>query len=758
MGSAVPGRPPQIQTMFSSNSKKSSPPITSPPKPGDSGQSSSQASDISSNQGTSVGSCQVSSASAQDVLQQDGSVVHQPWQQQNTDLKLVSNETAVKTSTSASFSNITARDGENTVSTLTDMVSLEDCMLPSLPCPAKPLLKPSTLKDTCYILPENKVFVDKILPASDSMLTQSAAYPLDYFIGLHSLISAPTAHYPAYTPNYCGARLPLQHTGLKIPRWRYHLTGYEGAEIIQYLQYGFPLGLSDNPPPTLVSTLRNHGSSYQYFTHLDEFFSTVLERCEIAGPCSVPPFEEVHISPLMSAVKKPSSRRAVFDASFGEYSLNNGTPTDVYLNHTFSYDFPKVEDFKRYVLECGPGCYIYKRDLSRYYLQLPVDPVEYPLLCFIWRKYLFFFVALMFGLRHAGLQGQKVTTAVTWAHRRLGLEAEPPALYNSLNYSDDIGGCETTLERATEAFEKLGNLFADLGLRESTSKAHPPSTLMPYLGIMFNTITMRMSIPPEKVAEVREDISLWVKKSSASKKLLQQLLGKLLWVSKCVRFSRGFIGRLLSQLQQMHNLPDNKKVKLTEGSRKDIAWWERYLRRFNGVEMLYQTDPLGLSLDQLLETNALVNCGDAQMSGGGSYFGTEYWSRPFPAWLQGEGVPIHLKEFWVVVVSAWLWGEQWQGHMVYVFCDNTAVVQVLDKEKPRDPRMLDLLREFLYIVCTRKFTPIFRRIGTKENSTADYISRCHDSDMIAHHFQSNNLPMRTPITAPDCLFTLHSNW
>ena len=82
----------------------------------------------------------------------------------------------------------------------------------------------------------------------------------------------------------------------------------------------------------------------------------------------------------------------------------------------------------------------------------------------------------------------------------------------------------------------------------------------------------------------------------------------------------------------------------------------------------------------------------------------------------------------------------------------------LDKEKPRDPRMLDLLREFLYIVCTRKFTPIFRRIGTKENSTADYISRCHDSDMIAHHFQSNNLPMRTPITAPDCLFTLHSNW
>ena len=164
----------------------------------------------------------------------------------------------------------------------------------------------------------------------------------------------------------------------------------------------------------------------------------------------------------------------------------------------------------------------------------------------------------MFGLRHAGLQGQKVTSAVTWVHRRLGLELEPPAYFNSLNYSDDIGGCEATLDRAMIAYEKLGELLADLGLRESSSKAHPPATKMPYLGIMFDTINMRMSIPPEKVAEVREDISLWMKKTFATKKGLQRLLGKLLWVSKCVRFSRSFIGRLLTQLQSMHNFSDNK--------------------------------------------------------------------------------------------------------------------------------------------------------------------------------------------------------
>jgi hypothetical protein len=189
-------------------------------------------------------------------------------------------------------------------------------------------------------------------------LQQSKGFPLDYFMGLHTIVSTPTSLYPAYTPNYCGARIPLQHTGLNIQCWRYHLVGYEESSVVQFLEYGFPLGLTEDPPPRLVSTLRNHGSSYQYYPYLDEFLSIGLERCELAGPCTVPPFSEVHVSPLMTAVKKPERRRAVFDATFGEQSLNNCTPAGFYLSQPFTYDFPRIEDFKRFVLEFGRGCFI----------------------------------------------------------------------------------------------------------------------------------------------------------------------------------------------------------------------------------------------------------------------------------------------------------------------------------------------------------------------------------------------------------------
>ena len=130
---------------------------------------------------------------------------------------------------------------------------------------------------------------------------------------------------------------------------------------------------------------------------------------------------------------------------------------------------------------------------------------------------MYFFVALMFGLRHSGLQGQKVTTAVTWIHGRLGLDTKWEVIFRSLNYSDDIGGCETSLEMATDSFNALGALLVDLGLGESKSKAHPPSTSMPYLGIQFDSVSMRMSIPAEKITEVREELALWEKKTTGTK-------------------------------------------------------------------------------------------------------------------------------------------------------------------------------------------------------------------------------------------------
>ena len=598
--------------------------------------------------------------------------------------------------------------------------------------------------------------MDKVLPVLGNQFSQNTKFPPDYFCALYQLVSSAGPYYPEGTPNHLGARIPLQHTGLNLEMWRKHLIGYECAEICQFLEYGFPLGLQEDY--ILQGTNRNHGSAYQFFTWIDEFIHKGLKLCDLTGPIIPENFTKFNTSPLMTAVKKPSGRRTVFDASFGDLSINNNTPSDNYLGMPIDYAYPKIEDFKRIVLQLGKGCYMYKRDLSRYFLQIPLDPNEYPKVGFVWRGLAFFFCGFMFGLKHAGLQGQRVTNAVTWIHQRLGLNTDSQKKFNSINYSDDIGGCEATERRAFEAYNALSTLFKELGLQESNSKAHPPSTRMPYLGVEFDTIDMVMRVPADKLEELRQELSKWARKTTTTKKGLQQLLGRLFWVSRCIKFSRVFMSRLLIQLKSMHTLPDQKKVPLSQDCRDDIAWWNRYIRTFNGTELIYPTDPINLTLDQLLDTTAIVNCGDAQPMGGGSYCGMEYWSRRFPRWLQDPEIPIHVKEFWVVLVSAWLWGNTWTGKLVYIFCDNAAVVDTLDKEKPKDPCLQELLREFLFVVCSRGFTPVFRRVGTIENKVADYISRVHDPIKIEEYFKTNHLPCRTPITVPENLFKLKSNW
>ena len=155
-----------------------------------------------------------------------------------------------------------------------------------LTVPANPMLRASSLKDRSVSLPEVS-FTDKFLPVPAHPLLPREVYTADYFKSLHNCVAAAGIRsdgstYPALTPNFLGARIKLKHVGMKPDRWRYHLLGYEHADIVQHLEYGFPLGL--NELPELKSSSRNHGSSYAFYTHVDKFISEEIQFGGLTGP------------------------------------------------------------------------------------------------------------------------------------------------------------------------------------------------------------------------------------------------------------------------------------------------------------------------------------------------------------------------------------------------------------------------------------------------------------------------------------------
>ena len=597
--------------------------------------------------------------------------------------------------------------------------------------------KNTRLAESKVALPNGSNFLDKILPHLPVEVVENSTFPPEYFIDLHNKVRQ------SGTYNYAGARIELKHSILNIDCFRQYLKDYDDIVICQFLQFGFPLGLSEEI--FLEPALKNHQSSYLYYTYVDKFIKKEITQHGISGPLSVPPFNPTMLSPMMTSSKNPSSRRPVFDASWGDWSINENTPIKSYMGGKYDFQFPSVLDFGDMIVKQGRGCLIWKRDLARWFLQLPVDPADFDKLGFVWRGQFWWFVSFVWGCRHAGYCGQRVASAVLYILKKMGINTENKEEFLATVYMDDFAGCEIG-PRAFDAFNSLGKLLNELGIKESIDKAQEPSTRMKFLGVEFNTIDMSMKIDDAKLQEITALTKKWARKTVATKEELQSILGKVLWVSKVVRFSRCFVSRIIALLNGLRS--QKQKVTLTESVKKDFLWWSEFLPVFNGVELLVPSTVFCSVL------------GDATLQGGGSWNEKEkeYFSRLFPSHLQDHNVFIHLKEFFIAIVAAKVWGHLWEGRRVAIYCDNEAVVKTMIYQKPKDPELQKCLREILFHACRYKFQPVFLRVTTDDNDIADFISRIHDHDAINNKFEKRGLNNMKAIEVPDDMFNFVADW
>ena len=92
-----------------------------------------------------------------------------------------------------------------------------------------------------------------------------------------------------------------------------------------------------------------------------------------------------------------------------------------------------------------------------------------------------------------------------------------------------------------------------------------------------------------------------------------------------------------------------------------------------------------------------------------------------------------------------------------IFCDKSSVCDTIQYKKPRDPALLSLLREFLFVVVTKKFFPVVRKIGTKENKAADFISRRFDKEGALKVFSEHGLHKMKLVKPSTTIYNLSAN-
>ena len=273
---------------------------------------------------------------------------------------------------------------------------------------------------------------------------------------------------------------------------------------------------------------------------------------------------------------------------------------------TFRLKFPSIDNIVEEILRVGEGVTLAKVNVSQALRNLRVDPGD----------------ALNFGIQWQGRQYLDAAVAFWWVHGSGSLLIMSDAIayvmaqqgYKMFPYIDDYI-LVTHTDKALNAFQCLVHLLTELGLPMNPDKLCPPSTSLTCLGITIDLFHHTFSIEDTKIKTIWQECHAILGKMYLSRNKFQSLLGKLLYIHKCIKPATIFINRMLSLFRSNHN---RRRIQLTSEFFQDLCWFTKFIPIFNGCT--YFNKGLPSSDNQVFI--------DASLTGLGAYGNDRVYATP----------------------------------------------------------------------------------------------------------------------------------
>ena len=513
-------------------------------------------------------------------------------------------------------------------------------------------------------------------------------------------------------PNYKGARVRVV-SQLDVKQWRHFFKNYKFNRLCDYVEFGFPLTL-DYGNFSYNTEVENHPSATHFPNAVNDYLKTEISHNAIVGPLDASPFEKLHVSPMMTRPKEAGSRRIIIDMSWphGD-SVNTHIPDQLFDDMTFQLRYPTVDNIVTQIATIGPEARLYKIDLKCAYRNLRTDPRDFTVLGLCWEGQRYVDISVAFGIKTGASSCQMVTDSIT--HLMASQDHWMCA------YLDDIMGVATPA-KAQHAFTSLNNLISTLGLPINQEKVVAPTHEMTCLGINIDARTGALTIPQEKVQQIKLLCNQWASKAHATRKSIQRLLGHLLYLHRCVQPSRLFVNRILQVLTAS---PPQGRISLDADFYRDINWFRQFLDSFNGVAKIHSYTEVSRNLYV-----------DASLQAIGAYIDQEvYWSA-LPECYKLTLSIVHF-EMLNIMVAFRVWGHQWKDDNIKVHCDNAAVVSILNSGRTKDKFLAACARTLWLIKAKYNIKVTVEHIQGVKNIYADTLSRwLHfknvDNDTVRH--------------------------
>ena len=507
-------------------------------------------------------------------------------------------------------------------------------------------------------------------------------------------------------PNYLEAKIPVP-SELNIRQWRLLLRDFKDSQLVEFLEYGWPLDFTAQKPP--IPTFKNHETNSEYFEHIRSFLRTELEHGAMLGPFPTRPFHPwMQISPLLTRPKKDSEkRRIVVNLSFPPgASVNDGITKGWYQGQRFDFTLPSITDLLRLVIQAGKGAFLWSVDLERAYRQLRVCPLSVPLLGLYFESSYFLDLAPPFGCRMSAMACARTTGAVAWLLQQQG--------YKVLVFLDDFIGLADKKNKAEEGYHAIKNLTNRVGLKLSVHKCVAPTTRITWLGYTVDTVTMTVTIPEQKVLEVIEECRSWVGRTSATRKELKSLFGKLNHLASCIPPAARFLSRILKAVR---STPPTGRHSLAVDIDKDLIWFIKCASSLNGIMLL---PPPTLERWE-------IEC-DSSLTGGGAFSPEKFFKEEYSEeFVSNTQTIAHREALNLMHAFKYLAPQNPSRFIIVLNTDNQNTQAVLSSGTGRDSILTACARQLWLLAASLSCNVLIKYKPGSTLVLADALSRAHSS-------------------------------
>lgn len=409
------------------------------------------------------------------------------------------------------------------------------------------------------------------------------------------------------------------------------------------------------------------------------------------------------VSAIGAVPKSDGGYRLIHDCSLPQ---NGGV-------NSFAPEFDKYsyESVDTATTMVKPGYYMAKVDIKSAYRHIPIHPRSQRASGLQWsfsngEECFLYDVKLPFGARASPTIFHRISQAVKRMLQRRGYDLV-------VAYQDDFLVIGETYEQCLEVWLELINLLLKLGFEINFKKLAAPSTCVTFLGIQLDSQSCELTLPADKLRKIRDNVGSFVHMKRASKRQLQSLAGSLNFAAKVVRGGRVFLRRILNSIQQLKR--PNHKVRLDGAVRADILWWHAYLQEFNGVAAFMDERPITPIL-----TDACRVSGGAFCNGDFMYVN---WTKDHP---EIAGAHINYKEAMMAVLGIHRWGPMFANRTLYIYCDNTCAVSIINKCTCRNETLMQAIRSMFWLSAKYNFSVKAVYMPGCKHIIADTVSRLHE--------------------------------